>query len=126
MVQPRLRSAEPADRGRGLGDPLRELLATIAVEPEQRLRGLADEAAGSAATAITVLPWRADRRPLPDHSVDAAVLCLVLCSVDDRPAALAEVVRVLRPGGRLRFLEHTLAGPWLPRHPHVLGSAPVR
>lgn len=80
-----------------------------AVEPEPHLRALATRAAAEAAVRVTVLPGTADRLPVPDHSVDAAVLCLVMCSLDDRPAALVELRRVLRPGGILRVLEHTIA-----------------
>ena len=80
-----------------------------AVEPEPHLRNLATQAARAAPVPVTVRAGTADRLPLPDHSVDAAVLCLVMCSLDDRAAALAELVRVLRPGGTLRFLEHTIA-----------------
>lgn len=58
---------------------------------------------------MDVRAGRAERLPLPDDSVDAAVVCLVICSLPDRAAALAEVARVLRPGGVLRFLEHTIA-----------------
>ncbi|MPZ67163.1 MAG: methyltransferase domain-containing protein [Pseudonocardiaceae bacterium] len=81
----------------------------VAIEPEPHLRGLATRAAGSASVPVAVQPGTAGRLPLPDHSVDAAVLCLVMCSLDDRPGALAELRRVLRPGGTLRFLEHTIA-----------------
>jgi SAM-dependent methyltransferase len=45
----------------------------------------------------------------PDPKVDAAVTALVLCSVDDQAAALAELRRVIRPGGELRFYEHVAA-----------------
>jgi len=83
--------------------------SVVAVEPEPYLRALATRAAAEAAVRVTVLPGTADRLPLPDHSVDAAVLCLVMCSLDDRPAALVELRRVLRPGGMLRVLEHTIA-----------------
>ena len=41
-----------------------------------------------------------------DGSCDAAVACLVLCSVPDQARALAELRRVLKPGGELRFFEH--------------------
>ncbi len=47
--------------------------------------------------------------PMPDASFDAVVSTLVLCSVPDLHAALAEVFRVLRPGGRFLFLEHVAA-----------------
>ena len=43
-----------------------------------------------------------------DASVDAAVASLVLCSVPDQARALAEIRRVLRPGGELRFYEHVI------------------
>jgi SAM-dependent methyltransferase len=82
----------------------------VAVEPEPYLRELATRAAADAAVPISVRPGTAERLPLPDAGADAAVLCLVMCSLPDRAAALSEVRRVLRPGGTLRFLEHTLAG----------------
>jgi ubiquinone/menaquinone biosynthesis C-methylase UbiE len=80
-----------------------------AIEPEPYLRSLAERAADSVPVPVTVRAGKADHLPLPDQSVDAAVLCLVMCALDDRPAALAELRRVLRPGGTLRFLEHTIA-----------------
>ena len=48
----------------------------------------------------------AEDLPYADGSFDVAVSTLVLCGVDDQPRALAEVRRVLRPQGRLLFLEH--------------------
>ena len=47
--------------------------------------------------------------PMTDASLDAVVCSLVLCSVPDQKAALAEIARVLRPGGRLVFMEHVAA-----------------
>ena len=81
----------------------------VAVEPEPYLRGKASEAATSAPVRVTVIDGTADRLPAEDASVDAAIACLVLCSVADQPAALAELHRVLRPGGELRFYEHVLS-----------------
>lgn len=53
----------------------------------------------------------AEAIPLPDASVDGVLSTLVFCSVADPAAALAEVRRVLRPGGELVFVEHVAARP---------------
>ena len=53
----------------------------------------------------------AARLPAADGSVDVVVSTLVLCTVPDPAAALAEIRRVLRPGGALLFLEHVAAAP---------------
>jgi ubiquinone/menaquinone biosynthesis C-methylase UbiE len=58
---------------------------------------------------VTVVPGTAEALPLPDAAFDAAVLCLVLCSLPDHASALAELRRVLRADGTLVFLEHGLA-----------------
>jgi ubiquinone/menaquinone biosynthesis C-methylase UbiE len=81
----------------------------VAVEPEPYLRGKAVQAASSASVRVTVVDGTADRLPAEDASVDVAIACLVLCSVPDQSAALAELHRVLRPGGELRFYEHVLS-----------------
>lgn len=87
----------------------RTVTRVVAVEPEPRLRAAAERAARGAGVGVEVVAGTAEELPLPDASVDAAVLCLVLCSIGDRARALAELRRVLRPGGELRFLEHTVA-----------------
>ncbi|SNS35320.1 Methyltransferase domain-containing protein [Geodermatophilus pulveris] len=94
--------------GRNLARYPPVVTGVTAVEPEPHLRRLATRAAAGAPVPVTVVPGTAEALPLPDGGVDAAVLCLVLCSLPDRPAALAELRRVLRPGGTLVFLEHTL------------------
>lgn len=82
----------------------------LAVEPASYLRRIAGECAGRALVAIEVRDGTAERLPGPDGSFDAAVMTLVLCSVADQRVALAEVRRVVRPGGELRFVEHVRAG----------------
>jgi SAM-dependent methyltransferase len=82
--------------------------AVIAIEPEPTLRAHATEAAANAPVPVRVLGGVADELPLEDASVDAAVASLVLCSVPDPDRALAELHRVLRPGGELRFYEHVI------------------
>lgn len=81
----------------------------LAVEPEPHLRALAVEAARDAPVPVRVVPGTAERLPVEDGAADVAVLCLVLCSIRARATALAEVRRVLRPDGSLRFLEHCIA-----------------
>jgi len=56
-----------------------------------------------------VLRAPAEDLPFDDHTFDVAVSTLVLCGVDDQPRALRELRRVLRPGGRLLFIEHLRA-----------------
>lgn len=74
-------------------------------EPDRWMRRRLEARAPSA----TILPSPAERLDLPDASVDTVVTTLVLCSVPDVAATLAEARRVLRPGGRLVFLEHVRA-----------------
>jgi ubiquinone/menaquinone biosynthesis C-methylase UbiE len=78
----------------------------IAVEPEDRLRVLGEQAAARAAVPVRVVAGHAEALPAEDGSVDAVVASLVLCSVPDVARALAEIRRVLRPSGELRFFEH--------------------
>lgn len=94
----------------------------VLVEPDPAmLERLARRAAGKA----TVVAGSAARLPLADDSVDAVVSTLVLCSVDRVDAALAEILRVLRPGGQLHLIEHVAApaGSSLRRAQHLI--APV-
>lgn len=81
----------------------------IAVEPEPYLRARAILAAKNAAIKVAVVDGDAEHLPCEDASIDAAVTSLVLCSVANPSAALSEILRVLRPGGELRFYEHVLA-----------------
>ncbi|MEW1775270.1 class I SAM-dependent methyltransferase [Streptomyces sp. NPDC086777] len=82
----------------------------VAIEPEYTLRQLAAEAAVRANVPVDVVPGAAEALPVKSEAFDAAVLSLVLCSVRDVQRALAEVRRVLRPGGELRFFEHGAGG----------------
>ncbi|MGC4834134.1 methyltransferase domain-containing protein [Micromonospora vinacea] len=81
----------------------------VAVEPERRLRAAAERAAADAPVPVTVVDGLADALPAGDGEFDAAVAALVLCTVPDQPSALAEISRVLRPGGEVRFFEHVAA-----------------
>jgi ubiquinone/menaquinone biosynthesis C-methylase UbiE len=80
----------------------------VAVEPEDHLRAKAEESARESGRPIRVIDALADDLPFEDGSFDAAVAVLVLCSVPSQAAALAELRRVVRPGGELRFYEHVI------------------
>jgi ubiquinone/menaquinone biosynthesis C-methylase UbiE len=79
----------------------------VLTEPEEHMAKRLRARAGSA----QVVAAGAGDLPFPDQSFDTVVSTLVLCTVPDVPAALREVRRVLRPGGRLLFLEHVRAEP---------------
>jgi ubiquinone/menaquinone biosynthesis C-methylase UbiE len=100
--------------GAGSGPNFRLYPATVdeivAVEPEDYLRGKAEEAAERSGRSISLVDALADELPFADASFDAAVAALVLCSVPSQGNALAELRRVVRPGGELRFYEHVVAG----------------
>jgi SAM-dependent methyltransferase len=81
----------------------------IAAEPEPYMRARAEEAAAGAPVKVTVVDWPAEAVASDDGSFDAGVACLVLCCVRDQRKALAELFRVIRPGGELRYFEHIRA-----------------
>ncbi len=91
-----------------------EVTEVLAVEPEPRLRAAAVEQARSVGLPIQVVAGVAESLPAGDSSFDAAVTSLVLCSVSDQRQALAELMRVVRPSGELRFYEHVRS-----RHPRL-------
>lgn len=86
-----------------------EVSSVLAVEPERYLRARASELAAASPVPVEVVSGSADALPGEDGAFDAAVVSLVLCSVPDQMHALAEIARVLKPGGQLRFLEHVAA-----------------
>jgi ubiquinone/menaquinone biosynthesis C-methylase UbiE len=86
-----------------------EVTEVVAVEPEAHFRGEATKAAAKVDVPVRVVPGVAERLPAENGEFDAAVLSLVMCSVQDPATALAEVSRVLRPGGQLHFYEHVAA-----------------
>ena len=106
-------SGRVLELGAGAGSNFEHYPATVdevlAVEPEPYLREQAAAAAARANVRIEVVDGVADSLPADDGSFDAAIACLVLCSVPDQAHALAELRRVLRPGGELRFYEHVLS-----------------
>ena len=80
----------------------------VLTEPEEPMAQRLERklAAGGGARRTEVVRAPAESLPFPDDSFDTAVCTLVLCTVRDPERALAELDRVLAPGGRLLFLEH--------------------
>ena len=83
----------------------------VGLEPDFRRRVELAQQARAWQHAREPLDAVAEAIPLPDASVDAVVGTYVLCSVRDQGAALAEVRRVLKPGGRVVFVDHVIAPP---------------
>jgi ubiquinone/menaquinone biosynthesis C-methylase UbiE len=123
-------SGRVVDLGAGEGANFHRFPASvtevIAVEPEPYLRARAEEKAASASAPVTVVDGLADDLPVEDGWADAVISALVLCTVPHQAAALAEVRRVLRPGGELRFYEHVVADtPGFARFQRVLDRSGV-
>jgi len=86
----------------------------VAIEPDPVLRERAARAARQRSPPGEVLDAVGERLPLEDGSADAVVASFVLCSVRDPSRVLAEILRILRPGGTFTFVEHVAApaGTW--------------
>lgn len=85
------------------GDGVESLVVT---DPEPPMLRRLQRAVGEHAPEAEVLRASAEELPFETDSFDAVVSTLVLCGVEDQQRALREARRVLRPGGRLLFLEH--------------------
>jgi SAM-dependent methyltransferase len=98
----------------------------LGVEPSKAARDQTRAEAARLGLRAQVLPGRAEELELDDASVDAVVCSFVLCSVRDLTTALAQVRRVLRPGGRFVFAEHVAApaGTWVRRGQNLLALLP--
>jgi SAM-dependent methyltransferase len=104
--------------GAGVGANFHHLPAgahVLAVEPNRAMHAALQHRADERGIDLEIVGARAEELPLPDASVDEVLCSLVLCTVDDPSSVIAEVRRVLRPGGRFRFVEHVAASAWSPR-----------
>ncbi|MGB7405079.1 MAG: methyltransferase domain-containing protein [Pacificimonas sp.] len=80
-----------------------------AVEPSEGMNETAKARIEAAAVPIRLLPLAGESLPVEDESMDHVTCSLTLCSVDDPTQVLAEIRRVLKPGGRFHFIEHVLS-----------------
>jgi ubiquinone/menaquinone biosynthesis C-methylase UbiE len=93
--------------GTGLNLPHYERASrVVAVEPDPSMAARLRKRAPDASVPVEILAGKAESLPFEDATFDTAVVTFVLCSVEHPQTALAEVRRVLRPGGRLVLLEH--------------------
>ena len=81
----------------------------IALEPNARLIAMARRSRGASRIAVDFLQGSAESIPLDDNCIDTVLTTWTLCTIPHADAALAEMRRVVRPSGRLLFVEHGLA-----------------
>jgi len=106
-------SGDVLEIGGGTGANLRfyngDVLTLTVTEPEKPMARRLEKRIQECKPGAKLLRAPAEDLPFNDDSFDVAVSTLVLCTVDDQPRALRELRRVLRPGGRLLFIEHVRA-----------------
>lgn len=100
--------------------------SVVAAEPDARMRTRLVARAAVAPIPVTVVPSGVPGLDYPDGSFDTIVCVLVLCTVPDLPGSLAELRRLLAPGGTVLFLEHVLGRGPVGRVQHALTPAWAR
>ena len=97
--------------GTGLNLPHLPQTVTVvkAVEPREKGRALAAARLAAAPVRVDFVGLDGQHLSLDDGSVDEALSTWTLCSIPDPVSAVRELARVLRPGGRLHFVEHGLS-----------------
>jgi len=78
----------------------------IGLDPSAKLLSMAERATRSVSLPVELLKGSAEAIPLDDKSVDTVVTTWTLCTIPSVTRALSEMRRVLKPGGRLLFVEH--------------------
>jgi len=111
--------------GPGTGDNLRYLpqgTRWIGLEPNVYMQTFLQDALSMSDVQGEIRTGTAESTNMPDASMDGVISSFVLCSVTNLDAALAEIMRVLRPGGRFAFMEHVAApeGTVLRRTQHLI------
>jgi len=81
----------------------------VLAEPDPHMARQLRQKLAESGQAAELIEASAERLPFEDSSFDTAVFTLVLCTVPNPEAALAETARILKPGGKLLFVEHVRA-----------------
>lgn len=95
--------------GTGLNIPFYDktkVTRIVGVDPALRMHRLADKRIAKAGLNVELIGLSAEKLPVADASFDTVVCTYTLCTIPDPAAALAEMRRVLKPGGKLLFSEH--------------------
>src|SRR5450830_1623607 len=97
--------------GSGLNFPhySKQVEIVFGIDPSPLLLAIARRRAAAAGVGVALVQGSATTIPLADHSVDTIVMTWTLCSIPDPLVALREIRRVLKPGGKLLFVEHGLS-----------------
>jgi ubiquinone/menaquinone biosynthesis C-methylase UbiE len=83
----------------------------VGVDPDATMLALAKRRSGTVPFVLELLHAFGESLPLADGCADTVILAYALCTIPEPQAALAEARRILKPGGRLVFLEHGQADP---------------
>src|SRR5919197_6741966 len=115
-LEPYRRRVVPAAKGRvleiGVGSGINfrfypdDTKSIVGIDPSPKLLAMAQSATANASSPVELIEGSAEALPLEDRSVDTVVSTWTLCSIPDVHRALHEMRRVLRPSGRLLFIEH--------------------
>ena len=97
--------------GSGLNLPLYspEVFRVVGLDPSSELLHLARKRVAQALVPVSLVRGSAEQLPFADAALDTIVMTWTLCSIPNPNAALTEMRRVLKPGGRLVFVEHGLS-----------------
>ena len=83
-----------------------------AIEPDPHMRKRTQDRADELELDVEIRSGVAESLPYPDDSFDVVIASMVFCTIPDAETAIDEVVRVLKPGGEFRFLEHVADDGW--------------
>ena len=106
-------SGRVLDLGVGTGESFKHLPSAVselvAIDRDPLMLRQARRRLDEASVPIRLVRGEGERLPFADATFDSAIVALVLCTVDDPAATVAELHRVLRRGGRLLMMEHVRA-----------------